>query len=132
MTPHFLLCAERAARTSEGLFVLHGIIERLHTKEDPTNEKPLTIPSMSIAFEIREADLSHDRQVRVTLHHRESNTELFNHQFQVQATNDPAQKITGVLNFHLLPIKALGNYDVRVTVDDQEAAKNYFLVVKTA
>ena len=131
MTPHFLLCAERAARTSEGLFVLHGVIERLTTKEDPTADKPLTVPSMSIAFEIREADLSRDRQVRVTLHHRESGAEIFNHGFQVQATNDPARKISGLLNFHLLPIKALGTYDMRVEVEGEEAAKNHFLVVKT-
>ena len=130
MNTHFLLCAERASRTAEGSFVLHGVIERLSVQDVPTAEKPLTIPAMSIAFEIREADLSKDRQVRVSLHHRESGTEIFNHGFQVVASTDPAQKISGVLNFHLLPIKALGAYDIRVLVDEQEVATNYFLVVK--
>lgn len=130
MTPHFLLCAERAARTTEGSFVLHGVLERIVTKEEPTKDAPLTVPAMSVAFEIREAELDRDRQVRVTMQHRESGTELFNHEFAVQATNDPQKKITGLLNFHLLPIRALGTYDVRVMVDGEEVAKNYFLVVK--
>ncbi len=132
MTPHFLLCAERAARTTEGTFVLHGIIERIVAKEEPTEAVPLTVPAMSVAFEIRDAELDRDRQVRVTMRHRESGTELFNHEFQVQATNDPQKKITGLLNFHLLPIRALGSYDVVVVVDGEEVAKNYFLVVKAA
>lgn len=132
MTPHFLLCAERAARTTEGSFVLHGVLERIVAKEEPTAAAPLTVPAMSVAFEIRDAELDRERQVRVAMHHRESGIEIFNHEFPVQPTNDPQKKITGLLNFHLLPIRALGIYDVHVTVDGEAVAKNYFLVVKAA
>lgn len=112
--------------------MLHGILERIVAKEEPTSSAPLTVPAMSVAFEIRDAELDRERQVRVAMHHRESGTEIFNHEFPVQATNDPQKKITGLLNFHLLPIRALGAYDVKVLVDGEEIAKNYFLVVKAS
>ncbi len=129
MTPYFLLCAERAARTTEGSFVLHGILERIVTKETPTAESPLTMPTMSVAFEIREADASKAHGLRVRLTHRESGTGIFDHAFTVEASNDPANKISGLMNFHLLPIKALGCYEVSVEVDGEMVAKNSFYVV---
>lgn len=131
MTPYFLLCAERAARTTEGQFILHGILERVATKEAPTPEAPLTMPTMSVAFEIREADASKAHALRVRLAHRESGASLFDHAFTVEASNDPSNKISGLMNFHLLPIKALGCYEVSVDVDGEGVAKNCFYVVKT-
>ncbi len=129
MTPHFILCAERAARTTEGTFVLHGIIERVFVKQEPTAESPLTIPAMSVAFDIRDAKLDKQRSVQVQLTHKESGTVLFSQGFGVEATNDPADKINGVLNFHLLQVKALGTYEVAVSVDGTEVGTNSFFVV---
>lgn len=130
MTPYFLLCAEKAARTTEGTIVLHGIIERLFVKEDPTPEKPFTVPTMSIAFELRDADITHPHAVRVQLMHRETKTSLFDHTMRVEPNNDPSNKITGLLNFHLLPIKACGAYEMSVEVDGAFIAANSFFVVR--
>lgn len=129
MTTHFLLCAERAARTTEGAFVLHGVIERLFVKEAPTPEAPLTLPTMSVAFEIRDAKLTEQRSVRVCLTHAESSTVLFEQKFGVEPSQDPSDKISGVLNFHLLALKALGTYRTTVEVDGAQVGENYFLVV---
>lgn len=129
MTPHFILCAERAARTTEGTFVLHGIIERVFVKQEPTAESPLTIPAMSVAFDIRDAKLTQQRSVQVQLAHKETGTVLFSQGFGVEATNDPADKISGILNFHLIQIKALGEYEVTVSVDGTQVGTNSFFVV---
>ncbi len=128
----FLLCSESAARTESGQFVAHKIIERIITKESPSEEAPLTLPTMSVSFEIRDAELSQARQVQVRMTHRESGKVLSDHGFTVEPTTDPAQKISGLLNFHLLPIKALGEYVVDVRVDGAEVTSTSFLVVKQA
>ncbi|MBP9747352.1 hypothetical protein KBD13_00225 [Patescibacteria group bacterium] len=128
----FLLCSEGAARTESGQFILHKIIERIVTKDVPSEEAPLTLPALSVSFEIRDAELSQARQVQVQMTHRESAKSLFDQGFTVEPTTDPAQKISGLLNFHLFPIKALGHYEVRVLVDGQEAAANDFVVVQQA
>ncbi|MBP7006335.1 hypothetical protein KBB27_04425 [Patescibacteria group bacterium] len=129
MTPYFLLCAEKASRTTEGTIVLHGVIERLFVKDEPTAEKPFTIPTMSIVFELRDADIANPHAVRVQLMHRETKTSLFDHTMRVEPSKDPSNKITGLLNFHLLPIKAFGAYEMSVEVDGTFVAANSFFVV---
>ena len=129
MKAHFLLCAERAARTTDGLFVLHGILERLFCKQAPTSEAPFYLPSMSVAFEIRDAELTKQRAVRVRLTHAESGTVLFDQGFGVEPTRELSDKISGVLHFHHLALKALGTYRVTVDVDETQIAESDFLLL---
>jgi hypothetical protein len=132
MKLHFLLCSEVAARTMEGRYVLHGVLETLFTKEKISAEAPLTLPTLAVSFEIRDADVSKSSSVRLTMRLVGKEEPIFDHTIPVEPTNDPQKKMGGLFNFHLLPLKEEGEYRVDLAVDNQALGSTSFFVKQRA
>jgi len=125
MKLEYLLLCDAGATTEDGKVILHGIFDKINTYTEPTEEKPIVHPSMSIAYRASGKNSEHFL-FKIAITSEKAGKEIFAKTIENPNGDAKVETVAGLWNINLLSLPALGTYRVSLYVDDELVGERQF------